>query len=284
MSAKLRMSEKEWQDFAKKTGRDPVTGQKITGQRKTGKNKKDVKLPPVSEARKHIGETYDVASGMWIPTSEYNKMIDKDYQKYIKDIAAGKTVKTPNFFENTRLSGGQKRAIHEYEMKSREYEKIQESERKAAEKEAIARKKQNAYLAQQEFNKGIGNYQARDFTSHITSWTASQVIRKPFNRSGLRMEFVSRGYTDPTSGLPSADYKNRTTNLVKGRVRGTLDIGDSSKKASNSNLTPSVTPNLNYILGNPANSGIGSGNVIMPIAVMKFKKRGGKFKRDEWWL
>lgn len=239
------------------------------------------KYPSVAEAKKHRNEVYDAGTGTWIPKSVYYQMQDEDYQKYIRDIAAGKTVKTKDFFENTRLKGGQKRALHEYEIKTREYEKIEARERKDAEREAIAKKKRDAYLAQRDFNRGIGNYQARDYSSHITSWTASQVIRKPYNKSGLRMEFVSRGYTDETSGLPSADYRNRTTNLVKGRVKGTLDIGSAKVKKG---LTPSIVPNLNFILGNPANSQIGSGNVIMPIAVMKWKKRGGKFQRGEFWL
>lgn len=206
---------------------------------------------------------------------------EQDLQDIFNEVETGRPNKLKGLATNTNLTGQDKIRVKEYIIKNEEWRKIAERERKEAEKEALSKKKRDAYLAQRDFNKHIGNYQARDFTSHITSWTASQVIRKPYNRSGLRSEFVSRGYTDADSGMPAADYKNRTTNLVKGRVKGTLDIGSAKVKKG---LTPSIVPNLNFILGNPASSQIGSGNVIMPIAVMKWKKRGGKFKRDDWWL
>jgi hypothetical protein len=123
------------------------------------------------------------------------------------------------------------------------------------------------------------NYFARDYISGMTDWTASAVIRKPFNRSGLRNELVSRGYTDISSGMPAADYKNKTGNLVKGRVKGTLDIGGVSGSLLKGKMTDALIPRKyapGYNLGS-GNTGIGSGNVIMPVGVLKIKKRGGKF-------
>ncbi len=84
--------------------------------------------------------------------------------------------------------------------------------------------------------------------------------------------------------MPSADYKNTTGNLVKGRVRGTLDIGGPTlgfstisrgKLTTKSRIAPTLF-DISPSLGS-GNTGLGSGTVIMPIGLIKVKKRSGRF-------
>lgn len=267
----MRMSEKEWQEFAKKTGRDVNTGEK----KKVG-NKNGYTTMTQEEF-----EDYEKRGLKQIK----KQAREKDLQDIFREIETGGEIKTKDIANNTNLTGKDKVMIREYQIKKQEWESLKSSEQKERARSIAA---QNRRLAEQDartYKEGFGNYQARDYVGHVIHATGQVVIRKPFNKSGLRNVFQSRGYIDRDSGMPAADYKNMTTNLVKGRVRGTLDIGGSSKKVSKNGLTPSIVPNLGYILSAPSNSQIGSGQVIMPVVgMLKFKKRGGKFQRNDFWL
>jgi hypothetical protein len=128
------------------------------------------------------------------------------------------------------------------------------------------------------------NYQAKNYIRPSIKWTASQVIRKPYSPGGTRMEFVSRGYTGP-SGFPELwnRWDDTTGTTTLGRVKGNLSIG--SRKTTKSGLTPTIVPNLGFILNAPVGSKLGKGDVIMPVVgMLKFKKRGGRFQRNDFWM
>jgi hypothetical protein len=166
------------------------------------------------------------------------------------------------------------------EILRRKEERAYAKKQEESEKQELTKKQ----LAQAERDRFGRNYQAKDYASHIYAHTSSQVIRKPFNRSGLRNEWQARMYRDSTSGMPAADYKNTTSNLVLGRVKGTLDIGGPRLKTVTTtkgklSTKNRVAPNLfdlNISLGS-GNTGLGSGSVIMPVGLVKIKKRGGRF-------
>jgi hypothetical protein len=154
-------------------------------------------------------------------------------------------------------------------------------------KMAIAREKaEQSKRDREEMMRAIPgtNYQAKNYIRPSIKWTASQVIRKPYSPGGTRMEFVSRGYTGP-SGFPELwnRWSDTTGTTTQGRVKGNLSIG--SRKTTKNGLTPAIVPNLGYILNAPVGSKLGKGDVIMPtIGVLKFKKRGGRFQRNDFWM
>jgi hypothetical protein len=116
------------------------------------------------------------------------------------------------------------------------------------------------------------NYFARDYVQNITNWTAAKERPKgyEYTRSGLRMEAVSKGFTDPQSGLLAVDTatQQRKGSLVTSK--GSLRIGTGSLISGfNAGVANMKLPINNVTLG----LRFGKGDVIMPSQVLKFKKR-----------
>jgi len=174
--------------------------------------------------------------------------------------------------------------------KAREREDIREQERKNL--EIIERRKYRAeekgeetkkQREQAERDRFARNYQARDYIGHVTNWTASQVVRKKFNRNGIRIggEWQSRGYTDRISGMPAVDntWSQTTRGVTRGTVKGSLTIGNTplskGKLSTKNRIAPSL-PEISTGLGS-GSTGLGSGSVVMPLGLIKIKRRGGKY-------
>jgi hypothetical protein len=161
-----------------------------------------------------------------------------------------------NYIENLRR---QKQQQIE-NTREQEYKNLEVIDRKAS-REAQKRELSKRQREQAERDRFGRNYQAKDYVSNVTAWTATSAIKKPYSRNGLRNEFTSFGYTGK-SGFPELDNRWRTITEAK----GTLNIGRPVSKGS---LTTQgrVAPTMYDIAGS-----IG-GNVIMPTGMLKIKGR-----------
>jgi hypothetical protein len=160
-------------------------------------------------------------------------------------------------FENLRLE----RQRQTENIRAQEYKNLDIIERKLAREEA-KRELTSRQRAQDEADRFANNYQARDLTSHVTDYTATQRRYRPYSRNALRQEWVVPGPVSKFSGTPLLDIRLKN-NFVS---RGSLNIGNPISKGSL--VTKGrIMPTLFDIAGS-----IG-GDVVMPTGVLKIKGR-----------
>jgi hypothetical protein len=221
-------------------------------------------LPPkqqkeILDATKRIKKRYRDMQNPNLTMSERNKL-DREQREETKRI--NRIYKN----ENERLQIEKDRLAYEKANYYREGERIDKINKRSDDKK---KKRQRENEERVRFAR---NYFARDYVQNITNWTAAKERPKgyEYTRSGLRMEAVSKGFTDPQSGLLAVDTatQQRKGSLVTSK--GSLRIGTGSLISGfNAGVANMKLPINNVTLG----LRFGKGDVIMPSQVLKFKKR-----------
>lgn len=146
-------------------------------------------------------------------------------------------------------------------VREQEYKNLDIIDRKLA-REEVKKELTRRQRAQAEADRFGNNYQARDFTSHVTDFTATKDRYRPYSRNALRQEWVVPGPVSKFSGTPLLEIRLKN-NFVS---RGNLNIGNPISKGSLS-TKGRIMPTLFDIAGS-----IG-GDVMMPNGVLKIKGR-----------
>lgn len=209
---------------------------------------------------------------------DYSKTQYHDLDEDLKlEGTKTKPITEKQFFgeDYARLKKLEKERLSQYEKDMLAYQKAgyyREGERIDKINKRAEDKKKKRQRENEERVRFARNYFARDYVQNITNWTAAKERPKgyEYTRSGLRMEAVSKGFTDPQSGLLAVDTatQQRKGSLVTSK--GSLRIGTGSLISGfNAGVANMKLPINNVTLG----LRFGKGDVIMPSQVLKFKKR-----------
>jgi len=239
----IKMTQEEFDKLMHDSGRAPTPKKKKNGTKQTKLTEEDYKN---RKSRKNSALLREAEMQNMILNIEgtgaprTRDIYNKEHgikNLYGNGLTSSEILKIKNFDIGTQSLGIQK-ALYEKELA-----------KEKAKNAKIAGEKLKREAIQDERSRFGRNYQAKDYVSNVTSWTATSIYKRPYSRNGLRNEWMGAGPVSKSTGLPILDNRWRTIT----EARGTLNIGKPISKGS-------LTAPSFFDLA----TSFGKGNPIMP--------------------